>query len=81
MAASSILSVSVHRNSRSTSRVRTYNWSPTQLIFCMFVMLLASASILGVMAVFVQTQNQLLLPIPWYVGLRAIQHLPSSDLG
>jgi len=29
-------------------------------------MLLASASILGVFSIFIQTQNQLLLPIPWY---------------
>lgn len=67
MAASSVLSSSLYTRSRAvTSRVRTYNWPPIQLNFWIFVMLLASASILGVFSVFIQTQNQLTLEIPWY---------------
>jgi hypothetical protein len=67
MVASSIVSSSYHRPAArvSGSRIRTYNWPPIQLNFWIFVMLLASASILGVFAIFIQTQNQLLLPIPW----------------
>lgn len=55
--------------SRVISHVRTYNWPPLQLNFWIFVMLLCSCSIIGVFSIFIQTQNQLLLPIPWYVDL------------
>lgn len=47
---------------------RTYNWPPLQLNFWIFVMLLASTSIVGVFSIFIQTQQQLGLLIPWYVG-------------
>ncbi|KFH46021.1 hypothetical protein ACRE_031380 [Hapsidospora chrysogenum ATCC 11550] len=66
MVASSVLSSSLYTRTRTGSRVRTYNWPPIQLNFWIFVMLLASTSIVGVFSVFIQTQNQLLLPIPWY---------------
>ncbi|KAI6778432.1 uncharacterized protein J7T54_005338 [Emericellopsis cladophorae] len=67
VAASSVVSGSMYTRSRAvTSRVRTYNWPPIQLNFWIFVMLLASTSILGVFAIFIQTQNQLQLPVPWY---------------
>ncbi|KAH7143599.1 hypothetical protein EDB81DRAFT_500390 [Dactylonectria macrodidyma] len=52
--------------SRVISHVRTYNWPPLQLNFWIFVMLLCSCAIIGVFSIFIQTQNQLLLPIPWY---------------
>jgi hypothetical protein len=52
---------------RVASHVRTYNWPPLQLNFWIFIMLLASTTIIGVFAIFIQIQNQLLLPIPWYV--------------
>lgn len=51
---------------RAVSHVRTYNWPPLQLNFWIFVMLLASCSLIGVFATFVQIQDQLELPIPWY---------------
>ncbi|KAH7322635.1 hypothetical protein B0I35DRAFT_185361 [Stachybotrys elegans] len=51
---------------RVVSHVRTYNWPPLQLNFWIFVMLLASASIMGVFANFILIQDQLLLPVPWY---------------
>ncbi|KAF7534113.1 hypothetical protein G7Z17_g13414 [Cylindrodendrum hubeiense] len=52
--------------SQIISRVRTYNWPPLQLNFWIFVMLLCSCTIIGVVATFIQVQNQLLLPVPWY---------------
>ncbi|KAJ6441046.1 hypothetical protein O9K51_06840 [Purpureocillium lavendulum] len=67
MAVSSYLSgSSVGYNRRVVSHVRTYNWPPMQLNFWIFVMLLASASIVGVFATFIQMQVQLELPVPWY---------------
>jgi hypothetical protein len=45
--------------------VRTYNWPPLQLNFWIFVILLASSSIIGVFATFIQVQNQLELGVPW----------------
>ncbi|RSL72477.1 hypothetical protein CEP53_001082 [Fusarium sp. AF-6] len=53
-------------NRAPTSHVRTYNWPPIQLNFWIFVILLASTSIIGVFSSFIQIQEQLLLPIPWY---------------
>ncbi|KAH6896711.1 hypothetical protein B0T10DRAFT_162601 [Thelonectria olida] len=50
----------------AASHVRTYNWPPLLLNFWIFVMLLASCSLIGVFATFVQIQDQLELPIPWY---------------
>ncbi|KAK7432241.1 hypothetical protein QQZ08_001186 [Neonectria magnoliae] len=50
----------------SSTHVRTYNWPPLQLNFWILVMLLASCSIIGVFSIFIQTQNQLLLSVPWY---------------
>lgn len=66
MVSTSMLSSSLYTRSRVPSRIRTYNWPPIQLNFWIFTMLLASTTILAVFAVFIQTQNQLLLPIPWY---------------
>jgi len=67
MAASSYLSgSSVVYERRVAGHLRTYNWPPWQLNFWIFTMLLASSSIMGVFAIFIQTQNRLLLPIPWY---------------
>lgn len=53
--------------SRITSHVRTYNWPPLQLNFWIFIMLLASCTVIGVFSTFIEIQNQLLLPVPWYV--------------
>ncbi len=66
MAVSSYLSgSSVGYNRRVVSHIRTYNWPPWQLNFWIFVMLLASASIVGVFSTFIQMQVQLELPVPW----------------
>lgn len=49
------------------SRVRTkYHWPALQLNFWILIMLVGSATILGVFASFVTVQNQLRLGIPWY---------------
>lgn len=50
-----------------TTHIRTYNWPPLQLNFWIFIMLLCSCTIIGVFGNFIQIQNQLELPIPWYV--------------
>jgi hypothetical protein len=48
-------------------RVRTkYHWPPLQLNFWILIMLVGSATILGVFADFISVQNQLRLGIPWY---------------
>ncbi|GFP54686.1 hypothetical protein ACSS6W_002530 [Trichoderma asperelloides] len=49
-----------------TTHIRTYNWPPLQLNFWIFIMLLCSSTIIGVFGNFIQIQNQLELPIPWY---------------
>lgn len=68
MAATSTLSGTSYVYSRRVvSHVRTYNWPPLQLNFWIFVMLLASSSIMGVFGYFITIQTQLLLPVPWCV--------------
>ena len=53
---------------RRVERVHRYHWPAIQLNLWMLVMLIASCTILGVFASFIQTQQQLLLNIPWYEG-------------
>ena len=65
-AASALTSSSIAHPRRAISHIRTYNWPPLQLNFWIFVMLISSASIVGVFSTFVQIQLQLNLPIPWY---------------
>lgn len=67
MAGSSIRSDSSYyvRAGTNHNRVRTYNWPPVLLNIWILVMLLASTSIVGVFATFIQIQQQLQLPIPW----------------
>ncbi|RDW84832.1 hypothetical protein BP6252_02422 [Coleophoma cylindrospora] len=48
-------------------RVRTkYHWPAIQLNFWILIMLVASATILGIFASFISVQTQLHLGIPWY---------------
>lgn len=48
-------------------RVRTkYHWPAIQLNFWMFIMLVASCTILGIFAYFISVQQQLQIGIPWY---------------
>jgi hypothetical protein len=51
-------------------RVRTkYHWPALQLNFWLLVMLVGSATILGIYASFLTVQEQLQVGIPWYVPL------------
>ena len=69
MVATSMLSESDMTYERRTAHVRTYNWPPFYLNLWIFVMLLASGSIMGVFSIFIQTQERLELGIPWSVPL------------
>jgi hypothetical protein len=51
--------------SRRYERVARYTWPAIQLNLWMLVMLVASCTIIGVFATFIQIQQQLLLGIPW----------------
>lgn len=46
-------------------RIRRYHWPAVQLNIWMLIMLISACTILGVMATFIQIQQQLLLPVPW----------------
>ncbi|KAK4187871.1 hypothetical protein QBC35DRAFT_383934 [Podospora australis] len=47
-------------------RVHKYHWPAVQLNVWMIIMLIAACTIIGVFATFIEIQNTLLLPIPWY---------------
>ncbi|KAJ9145439.1 Arginase-like protein [Pleurostoma richardsiae] len=47
-------------------RVHKYHWPAIQLNIWMLIMLVATCTIVGIFATFIQIQQQLLLPIPWY---------------
>jgi hypothetical protein len=48
-------------------RVRTkYRWPPLQLNFWLFIMLVASSTVLGITANFLSIQDQMHLGVPWY---------------
>ncbi|EGO55629.1 hypothetical protein NEUTE1DRAFT_131338 [Neurospora tetrasperma FGSC 2508] len=47
-------------------RVHKYHWPAIQLNVWMLVMLIAACTIIGVFATFIDVQNILLLPVPWY---------------
>jgi len=48
-------------------RVRTkYQWPAVQLNFWLFIMLVASCTVLGISADFITVQKQLEIGIPWY---------------
>ncbi|KAK3391661.1 hypothetical protein B0T20DRAFT_85127 [Sordaria brevicollis] len=47
-------------------RVHRYHWPAIQLNVWMLIMLIAACTIIGVFATFIDIQNTLLLPVPWY---------------
>ncbi|KAL2019563.1 hypothetical protein VTK56DRAFT_9530 [Thermocarpiscus australiensis] len=47
-------------------RIHKYHWPAVQLNIWMLIMLIAACTIMGVFATFIQIQQTLLLPIPWY---------------
>ncbi|WYZ45743.1 hypothetical protein EsH8_VIII_001059 [Colletotrichum jinshuiense] len=65
MVASTVTSSSLYTR-RVVERVHRYQWPGIQLNLWILVMLVASCLIIGVFATFIQVQQQLLLPIPWY---------------
>ena len=52
---------------RPVGRVHRYHWPAVQLNLWMLIMLIAACTILGIFATFITIQQQLLLPVPWYV--------------
>ncbi|KAK0610382.1 hypothetical protein B0T17DRAFT_620865 [Bombardia bombarda] len=51
---------------RRPERVHKYHWPAVQLNIWMLIMLIAACTIIGVFATFIQIQQALLLPVPWY---------------
>ncbi|UQC87523.1 uncharacterized protein CLUP02_13028 [Colletotrichum lupini] len=65
---------------RVVERVHRYQWPGIQLNLWILVMLVAACLIIGVFASFIETQQQLLLPIPWCVIHTAISASPSHSV-
>ncbi|KAF6789690.1 hypothetical protein CMUS01_04599 [Colletotrichum musicola] len=65
MAASTLTSSSYY-DRRVVERVHRYQWPGIQLNLWILIMTVASCLIIGVFASFIEIQQQLLLPIPWY---------------
>lgn len=66
MVASTLTGSSLYER-RVVERVHRYQWPGIQLNLWILVMLVAACLIIGVFASFIETQQQLLLPIPWCV--------------
>jgi arginase len=64
--ASTVTSGSLVYERRVVERVHKYHWPAVQLNIWMLIMLVASCLIIGVFSTFIQIQQVLLLPIPWY---------------
>lgn len=56
-----------------------YHWPAVQLNFWIIIMLVASATNLGIFASFLTVQSQLRVGVPWYAAL-SILHSPISNL-
>ncbi len=52
--------------SRRVDGIHKYHWPAIQLNVWMLVMLISACTIVGVFGSFINTQQILLLPIPWY---------------
>jgi arginase len=75
--ASTVTSGSLVYERRVVERVHKYHWPAVQLNIWMLIMLVASCLIIGVFATFIQIQQVLLLPIPWYAPvLSSVPLLP-----
>jgi len=53
---------------RRVERIHKYHWPAVQLNLWMLIMLISACCIIGVFATFIQIQQVLLLPVPWYVS-------------
>ncbi|KAK1777692.1 hypothetical protein QBC45DRAFT_183694 [Copromyces sp. CBS 386.78] len=54
------------RGGVGVERVHKYHWPAIQLNMWMLIMIIAACTIIGVFATFIDVQNTLLLPVPWY---------------
>lgn len=79
MASSTVTSGSLVYDRRVAERVHKYHWPAVQLNLWMLIMLIAACTIIGVFSTFVQIQQTLLLPIPWFVSL--LPHSEMKDCG
>ena len=57
-------------------RVHKYHWPAIQLNMWMLIIIIAACTIIGVFATFIDIQNTLLLPVPWYVFPLPLPPLP-----
>ncbi|GAB1317201.1 MARVEL domain-containing protein [Madurella fahalii] len=64
--ASTVTSGSLVYERHVVERVHKYHWPAVQLNIWMLIMLIAACTIIGVFATFIEVQQTLLLPIPWY---------------
>ncbi|KAK3385220.1 hypothetical protein B0H63DRAFT_449294 [Podospora didyma] len=56
----------VYERRIAVEKVHKYHWPAVQLNLWMLIMLIAACTIIGVFASFIQIQQTLLLPVPWY---------------
>jgi len=76
--ASTLGSGSLVYERRVVERIHKYHWPAVQLNIWMLIMLIASCLIIGVFATFIQIQQVLLLPIPWFVTFLSASPTTSS---
>ncbi|KAK7443607.1 hypothetical protein Landi51_08956 [Colletotrichum acutatum] len=79
MVASTLTGSSLYER-RVVERVHRYQWPGIQLNLWILIMLVAACLIIGVFASFIETQQQLLLPIPWCVIHSALSTSPSHSV-
>lgn len=63
---------------RPAVKTHRYQWPGIQLNIWILVMLVAACFIIGAFSIFIQQQQQLLLPVPWFV-LPPLPHLVSHS--
>jgi len=65
--ASTVTSGSLVYERRVVEKIHKYHWPAVQLNVWMLIMLISAGVIIGVFSAFIEIQNTLLLPVPWYV--------------
>jgi len=64
--ASTVTSGSLVYERRVVEKIHKYHWPAVQLNVWMLIMLISAGVIIGVFSAFIEIQNTLLLPVPWY---------------
>lgn len=64
---------------RVTEKIHRYQWPAWQLNLWMLIMLIASCCIIGVFSTFIQTQQTLGLPVPWYALSSPPPSIPQTN--